>query len=225
MMLPRKEEPRDIPPIPERPRAEAGVPRPFEAGLPGLPGVRGVLESLAGNWGWILVRGVLGVIFGILCFAWPGISLIALVFLFGAYAFMDGAIAIAAGLSPSGRGRDAALVILGVLGLIAGVFAFLWPGITAVALLLLIGVWAIIKGIVEIVEAIRLRKEIEDEWLFILSGLLSFLFGVIVLARPGVGALAIVWLIGAWALVFGAITIALAFRLRRAKKELEKATP
>ena len=176
------------------------------------PGLRAVLAK---NWWLLLLRGIAAVAFGALAFAWPGLTLVALVLLYGAYALTDGVFAIAAAIS--GRGGAAPtgwLVFVGLLGIGAGLAAFFWPGITALVLLVLIAVWSILHGGFEIVGAIRLRREIEGEWLLILSGLLSVLFGVLVLAQPGAGALALVWLIGAYALLFGGLLIALSLRLR-----------
>lgn len=179
-----------------------------------LPAV--LLETLAKNWWLLLLRGIAAVVFGALAFAWPGITLVALVFLYGAYALVDGVLAIAAAISGRvGRAPAGWLVFVGVLGVAAGLATFFWPGITAFVLLVLIGVWSILHGLFEIVGAIRLRREIEGEVLLILSGLLSVVFGLLILARPGAGALALVWLIGAYAVAFGALLIAFSLRLRR----------
>jgi uncharacterized membrane protein HdeD (DUF308 family) len=106
-------------------------------------------------------------------------------------------------------------VLVGVLGIAAGIVTFVWPAITAIALLVLIGVWSILHGVLEVVGAIRLRREIRGEGLLILGGILSIAFGAIILLQPGAGALAVVWLIGAYAVVFGLLFIALSLRLRR----------
>ncbi|RIL01454.1 MAG: hypothetical protein DCC71_17650 [Proteobacteria bacterium] len=176
----------------------------------------GLLDTLAKNWWLLLLRGIAGVVFGVAAFVWPGVTLLVLVLLYGAYAFVDGVFAIAAAIA--GRGGRATptgwLAFAGVLGIAAGLAAFLWPSITALALLILIGVWSLLHGILEIVGAIRLRREIEGEFLLILGGLVSVAFGLFVLARPGAGALAVVWLIAAYAVVFGALLIALSLRLR-----------
>jgi uncharacterized membrane protein HdeD (DUF308 family) len=174
-----------------------------------------LLELLAKNWWLVLLRGAAAVAFGLLAFGWPGITLVALVFLYGAYALVDGVLAIGAALGGRGRRRPIGwLVFVGLLGIGAGLIAFFWPGLTALALLALIGVWSILHGVFEIAGAIRLRREIQGEWLLILGGLLSVAFGVLVLVRPSAGALAVVWLIGAYAVVFGALLIALSLRLR-----------
>lgn len=220
-MQPKKKDEPDIAPESDRPRLD-DVPRVagLDAGSAAtMPFAGGALSALAGNWWLVLLRGALAVLFGVLCFVWPALSVVMLVFLFGAYAFADGAMAIGTALSPAGTGRIGSLVVLGILGLIAGIVAFLWPGITAMAVLLLIGVWAIMKGVLEIATATRLRREIEGEWMAVLAGVISVLFGVILLASPRAGAVAIIWLIGAYAIVFGIVTVALAFRLRARKQE------
>jgi uncharacterized membrane protein HdeD (DUF308 family) len=178
--------------------------------------------TLARNWWALLLRGICAVIFGILAFIWPGITLGALVLLWGAFALIDGILSIIAAVSRrEGSGIPWwALLLEGVLGIAAGILTFIWPGITALMLLFLIAAWAILTGIFEIVAAIRVRKEIEGEWWLVLSGILSIVFGVLLVARPGAGALAVVWLIGAYALIFGVFLIALSFKLKGIKQRL-----
>lgn len=176
---------------------------------------RPMLHALAENWWLLLLRGIAALAFGILAFFWPGVTLLTLVFLWGAYALVDGAFSLWAAIS----GRTAMtsrwwLAIVGVAGIIAGLLAFAWPGITAVILLFFIAIWAIVIGAMEIWGAIQLRKEIEGEWWLILSGVLSIVFGIILIGQPGVGALAVVWLIALYAILFGCTLIGLAFRLR-----------
>lgn len=183
-----------------------------------------MLHTLADGWWLVLLRGIGAILFGVLAFAWPGISLLTLVLLYGAYALTDGVFALGAAIS--GRGGSVPtwwLVVIGLLGIAAGLGTFFWPGITALALLLVIAWWSIVRGIIEIVGAIRLRKVIDNEWLLAAGGALSILFGVLLLRNPGAGALAIVWILAAWAIVFGAITVGLAFRLRGLKHRLEAA--
>jgi uncharacterized membrane protein HdeD (DUF308 family) len=174
-----------------------------------------LVERLAQNWWLLLLRGIVAIGFGVLAFAWPGLTLFALVILYGAYALTDGVFALGAAFAHRHPGSPTAwLVFVGILGIAAGLFTFFWPGITALVLLAVIAAYSILHGILEIALAIRLRREIQGEWLLILSGALSVLFGVLILARPGAGALAIVWLIGAYALVFGSLLIAFALRVR-----------
>jgi uncharacterized membrane protein HdeD (DUF308 family) len=174
-----------------------------------------MLAQLARNW-WILVlRGITAVIFGCLAFVWPSITLTVLVLFFGAYALVDGVFAIAAALS--GRGgheRWWMLLLEGITGVAVGILTFLWPAITEVVLLFLIAAWALVTGFIEIIAAIRLRKEMTGEWLLFLSGVASVIFGVLLFASPGTGALAVVWVIGVYALLFGVLLIGLGFRLR-----------
>lgn len=174
-----------------------------------------LLHALVENWWLVVLRGVAAVIFGILAFFWPGITLLTLIFLWGAYAIVDGIFALWAAIS----GRDELaprwwLAIVGIAGVVAGILAFAWPGITAVVLLFFIACWAIAIGVMEIWGAIQLRKEIEGEWMLAIAGVLSIIFGLILLYRPNVGALAVVWIIGWYAILAGASFIALGFRLR-----------
>ena len=172
-----------------------------------------MLHLLARHWWALALRGVFAVLFGLLTFLIPGITLLTLVLLFGAYAILDGIFDIVSAVRAPGRHWP--LVLEGVVGIIIGILTFLWPGITTMVLLYLIAFWAIFTGILEIVAGIRLREVIANEWLLILMGVLSVLFGFLILIFPGAGALAIVIWIGAYALLFGIMLIALAFLLRR----------
>ncbi|MGZ4650334.1 MAG: HdeD family acid-resistance protein [Kineosporiaceae bacterium] len=177
-----------------------------------------MLETLTRHWWVLAVRGALAVLFGLLALIWPGITVLALVLLFGAYALVDGVMALYTALFDRGRpgGRGGGwLVLEGVAGVLAAIGAVVWPGITALVLLYLIAAWALVTGVAEIVAAIRLRREIEREWLMILSGALSILFGLLAFIFPGAGALAVVWLIAAYAIAFGVVMLILGFRLQR----------
>jgi uncharacterized membrane protein HdeD (DUF308 family) len=171
-----------------------------------------MLHTLARNWWALALRGLVAVLFGLLTFLLPGITLVTLVLLFGAYALVDGVFNVIAFFRVASH--HWAFLIEGVVGIIAGILTFAWPAITAIVLLYLIAFWAIFTGVLEIVAGIRLRKAITNEWLLILMGVLSLLFGVFILFAPGAGALAIVLWIGAYALAFGVFLLALAFRLR-----------
>jgi uncharacterized membrane protein HdeD (DUF308 family) len=172
-----------------------------------------MLHLLARHWWALALRGVFAVLFGLLTFLIPGITLLTLVLLFGAYAILDGIFDIISAVRAPGRHWP--LVLEGVVGIIIGILTFIWPGITTMVLLYLIAFWAIFTGILEIVAGIRLREVIANEWLLILMGVLSVLFGFLILIFPGAGALAIIIWIGAYSLLFGIMLIALAFLLRR----------
>ena len=182
---------------------------------------RGLLSFVANRWWVVLLRGICAVVFGILAFVWPGLTLLSLVLLYGAYALVDGLLSIACGVAGSAAPRSWwVMITVGLLGVAAGIVTFLYPGITAVVLLVIIAFAAIGRGVFEIATGIRLRKEIEGEFWLILGGVLSLVFGVFLLLRPGVGALAVVWLIGAYAIVFGIVAMMLSFRLRALQERL-----
>jgi uncharacterized membrane protein HdeD (DUF308 family) len=162
----------------------------------------------------LLLRGIASIVFGILAFTWPGITVLSLIILYGAYALVDGLFAIFAAISGGAATNRWWLAVVGIVGVLAGIVAFAWPGLTAVALLMLIAAWAIVSGIFEIIGAIRLRNEIDNEWMLILHGAISVLFGIFVWMQPGEGALAIIWVIGAYAIIAGVILSILAIRLR-----------
>ena len=174
-----------------------------------------MVETLGKNWGWLAVRGVVALLFGLLTLRRPGVSLTVLVLWFGAYAFIDGLSMIISAVSHGpGDSRRFSLFLGGFLAMATGVVTFFWPHITATVLLMLIAFWAIITGIAEIATAIRLRKEIDGEWYLVLAGLLAVALGVLLLARPAAGALAMVLWIGVYAIFSGILLIALSFRLR-----------
>ena len=171
-----------------------------------------MLHTLARNWWALALRGLAAVLFGLLTFLVPGITLVTLVLLFGVYALVDGLFNVIAFFRVPAH--HWALLIEGVIGIIAGIVTFAWPGITAIALLYVVAFWAIFTGVFEIIAGIRLRKVITNEWLLLVLGALSLAFGILILFAPGLGALAIVLWIGAYACVFGIFLLALAFRLR-----------
>ena len=170
-------------------------------------------QGVADHWWVFALRGAAAIVFGILAFIWPGVTLAFLILLWGAYALIDGVLGLVASFR-TGQDHRWALLIEGIVGIAAGIITFAWPGLTALVLLYIIAAWSLVTGILEIVGAIRLRKVIENEWWMAISGALSILFGIILFVAPGAGALALVWLIAAYAIVFGVILLALAFRLR-----------
>jgi len=173
------------------------------------------METLTRNWWVVLLRGVAGVLFGIMTLIAPAISLAVLVLLYGAYAFADGVLALVTAIRRRGATtRWWMLLLEGITGIAAGVVTLLWPGITALVLLYLIAAWALVTGAFELAAAIHLRRAITGEWLLALSGIASIAFGVLLILYPASGALALVLWIGAYALVFGSLLIALAIRLR-----------
>jgi uncharacterized membrane protein HdeD (DUF308 family) len=174
-----------------------------------------MVHALARNWWLILLRGICAVIFGVLTFAWPGVTLAVLVLFYGAFAFADGVLALVAAVMGGQPAPRWWLAIVGVLGLAAGIVTLVVPGITALVLLYCIAFWAIAIGVMQIVGAIRLRKEIDNEWMLIASGIISVLFGLILIVSPGAGALGVLFVIGVYAVIHGIMLITLAFRLRR----------
>jgi uncharacterized membrane protein HdeD (DUF308 family) len=176
---------------------------------------RPVLHALAKNWWLLLLRGIAAIVFGVLAFAWPGLTLLTLILLYGAFALTDGVIAIIAAIKGGAPTARWWLAIAGILGIAVGVFTFMLPGMTALILLFTMAGWAVAIGVLQIIGAIRLRKEIDNEWLLILSGVLSVLFGLGVMLYPGAGALALVWVIGSYAIIAGILYIGLAIRLKK----------
>ena len=171
-----------------------------------------MLHLLARYWWALALRGVFAVLFGLLAFFMPRITLLTLVLLFGAYVLLDGIFDIVAAIrSPR---HHWALILEGVVGIVAGILTLGWPAITAMVLLYLIAFWAIFTGVLEIVAGIRLRRALANELLLILMGVLSLLFGFFIIIFPSAGALAVLFWIGAYAFLFGIMLIALAFRLR-----------
>ena len=174
-----------------------------------------MMDILARNWGWVALRGAVALVFGLLALTNPGMTLAALVLLFGAYALVDGAFTVFSAIAHRrNEPHWVSLLAGGIVGIFVGVLTFLWPGITATALLFLIAAWAVVLGVLQIATAIRLRKAITGEWLLGLAGALSVMLGLLLFAFPDSGALAVVMWIGAFALVNGILLIALGFRLR-----------
>ncbi len=174
-----------------------------------------MINVLVRNWGYIAMRGVLAILFGGLTLFYPGVTVMTLVFLFGAYAVVDGAFMIASAVANRKTQPQWGMLLFGgILGVTAGVATYVWPAMTAVVLLAIIATWAILMGIVEIAVAIRLRKMISGEWVMVLSGLVAIAFGMLLVMQPVLGGIAVALLIGAYGVVSGVLLLALGFRLR-----------
>ncbi len=184
-----------------------------------------MLTQLFHNWWLFAVRGALAIVFGVMALIWPEQVKVALVLLFGAYALVDGSFAVIAGIASHRYfERWWAVLLEGVAGILVGVLTFFWPNITGLVLLYFIAAWAVVTGIFEILAAIEFRRVITGEWALILSGLLSILFGVLMFAFPGAGAVSMVWLIGIYAIFFGVGLLIFAIRLRSLGHKVEAAT-
>lgn len=184
----------------------------------GAMGFRGVLlGAMAENWWLILLRGIAAIVFGVLALIGPVVALVTLVILFAIYALVDGVIALVAAIRGGTMMPRWWLALVGVAGVFAGLYAIVFPGVAALVLILIIGWWSVVKGVFEIAGAISLRKEIDNEWMLILAGALSVLFGLAVVIFPGAGALALVWVIAVYAILFGFMLVGLAFRLKAHK--------
>jgi uncharacterized membrane protein HdeD (DUF308 family) len=179
-----------------------------------------LLGTLAENWWLLLLRGLVAIAFGVVAFFYPGITLVALTYLWGAYAIVDGIIAIWAAFNLSGgdAGTRWWLGLTGVIGILAGIATFAYPGMTALVLLMFIAVWAIIIGALELYAAFQLWKGIDNAWWLILGGLFSIAFGVVVIGWPGTGALAAIWTIAWYAVFFGCMLIGLSFEIKKFKR-------
>ncbi len=169
----------------------------------------------APSWWALALRGLVAILFGLAALFWPGLVLAVLIVFFGAYALVDGIFALIAGFRSSEHGmRRQLLMIEGVIGILFGILALFWPGLTALTLVYIVAFWAILSGIARIVMAVMLRREIENEWSIALSGVLSVILGIVLLLLPGAGLLAYIWLIGILALAIGIALIYYAFRVR-----------
>lgn len=174
-------------------------------------------NALAENWWLILLRGIAAILFGVLALLWPGVTIVTLVILFAIYAVVDGVFALVAAIRGGTMFPRWWLALVGVAGVFAGLYSIVFPGAAALVLILIIGWWSVVRGVFEIVGAISLRKEIDNEWMLVFAGALSVLFGIAVLIFPGAGALALVWVVAFYAILFGAMLVALSLRLRQHK--------
>lgn len=165
------------------------------------------------RWHLVVLRGVVAILFGIIAILWPGITVLALALLWGTYMLLDGIASIAMGM---GRGTDRMyMIVLGVLGIAAGVATYVWPQITVVVLLVVIAAWAIIAGVVQIAAAIRLRKVIRNEWFLVISGVVTLVLGLLLIVQPAEGAIALLVAIATFAIAWGVVLVVLGFRLRQ----------
>ncbi|HEX7364106.1 MAG TPA: HdeD family acid-resistance protein [Dehalococcoidia bacterium] len=170
------------------------------------------------HWWQVAVRGLIALIFGILVLAWPGVAIAILAIIFGAFVFVDGIFTLIAAVNyKAGAGRRTWLFIRGIAGIIVGLITFFWPAITALALVILIAAWALVTGVMELIYAFRANQDSAIRWMFAISGILSLILGALMLAQPLLGALVIVWIIGAYAVLAGILLIILGFRLRSVK--------
>lgn len=169
---------------------------------------------LVGNWWALALRGALAILFALVAFFLPGVTATVLVLFFGAYAFVDGIFALIAGLRAARHhGRSAPLLVEGILNLLIGIFFFLWPGIALVTLIYVIAIWAVITGVVLIAAGVALIRH-SGEWLLILGGIISVLFGIVLFFAPVAGIVALTWWLGFYALLFGIALLVAAFRIR-----------
>jgi uncharacterized membrane protein HdeD (DUF308 family) len=177
--------------------------------------VQSLASILSGNWWALLLRGLLAIAFGVFVWTQPGISLATLIMVFGAYALVEGVLGVLTAVV-NRKDNDHWLVLLlwGLVSIGIGILTFMAPGITAFVLLFYIAVWAIVVGVLQIIAAVRLRKEIRGEWLLGLAGLGAVIFGVLLLARPGEGVLSVLMLISIYAVLSGILLVILAFKVR-----------
>ena len=182
-----------------------------------------MLTLLTQNWWTFLIRGIIAVLFGLAAIIWPGLTIATLVIVFGAYVLIDGIFAIFDGFSARKENSHWWVeILIGIAGIIIGVWAMAFPGLTAVGLMYFIAAWWLITGVLQIVFAIRVRKEITNEWLLILSGALSAILGIVFMLFPGSGALSLIWVVGVYAIIFGIMLIIFSFRLKGMAAKLDE---
>lgn len=178
--------------------------------------IKHMVDVLARNWWAIAIRGIAAILFGLCAFWVPGAALWALIILFGAYCLVDGVFAIVAAVrAAQAHERWAQLLFAGIFGVIIAGITLFEPGFTALALVFVIAAWAVVTGVFELIAAFELRRHLPGEVWWLLAGLCSILFGLFLFWHPGAGALAVLWLIGAYAIAFGVFLLGLALRLRR----------
>ncbi len=184
-----------------------------------------MLTQLSRNWWLFTLRGVAALVFGILALAWHRATLTVLILLFGAYALIDGLLAVFAALAHRTGGRWWWSLLEGLVGISVGILTLVWPGATAFSLLHLMAIWAILTGVLEILAAIELRQLISNEWLLLLSGIASVIFGVLAVLFPGTGVQSVLWLIAAYAVVYGLLLVVLSLRLTPAELDFQPEVP
>lgn len=175
-----------------------------------------VMNTLTRNW-WVLVmRGVVALLFGVLAFMYPAVAIGAVIGLFGLYAIVDGVLAIIAAVKLGAQCAPWVLTLLsGCVGILLGLIVFLYPGLPAVALLVIIAIWGVLRGLLDIAAAVQLRKLIANEWLLGLGGLISIVFAGVLMYVPFASGQAFIWLLAAYALVYGALQLGFAHRVHR----------
>ncbi len=181
-----------------------------------------MLEELSRNWWVLTVRGVFAILFGLVAWIWPQITVLALLLLFGAYALVDGAVLTGSAIR-GGRGSARTWLIgVGIVGILIGIMTLIWPAETGYVLLIIIASWAMILGALQIVTAVRLRKELPDEWFLIITGAISVIFGLLLFLWPAKSAIAVIWIIGLFALIFGVAMVTTSLRLRKLGRTLSQ---
>jgi uncharacterized membrane protein HdeD (DUF308 family) len=173
------------------------------------------VQAVKRNWWLLALRGVFAIIFGLIALFFPGIALRAFIIVFGVYAIIDGIAAVVIAIQERGSlSRWGWVLFEGIISILAGIVAFVYPGITALALLFVVAIYAILTGILEIVAAFVIRGFAAREWALGIAGVLSIIFGIILFIRPGAGLLTILWLVGIYAIIFGILFIVRAFQMR-----------
>jgi len=174
-----------------------------------------VVQTMLRNWWMLALRGLFAIIFGLIAIVLPHIALLAFIYVFGIYSLIDGIIAVIVSLRERGSlHRWGWLLFEGILSIVAGLVAFALPGLTALTLLYLVATWAIVTGALEIFAAFAIREFISREWALLLAGMLSLVFGFLLIRYPGAGLLSLLWLVGIYSIVFGILFIIRAFHLR-----------
>jgi uncharacterized membrane protein HdeD (DUF308 family) len=176
-----------------------------------------MVNALASRWWVFLIRGLAALIFGIIALVYPGMTFVVLTILFGAYAFVDGVFALAAALGGLGGSRWWALLLEGILGLIIAFFVWTQPTYSAVVLVYAIAIWAIITGITEVIGGLQLREYVSNEWVYILAGILSIIFGFLVFRDGDAGLVVVTWTVGIYAILFAFVEFGIAYRLNKVR--------